>query len=352
MLEASYTGYPLYFHRPSGTSRGVMVEKPCWFIRLRQSDGVVGTGEVSFIPGLSVEDPAEIEIQLDHICKLISRGFMDPGQSLPSLPGIQFALESAMLDLEGGGKQILFPSDFTRGSTGIPINGLIWMGDTGFMKQQIEQKIASGFRVLKLKVGALETEEELEVLSWIRSRYGTLELEIRLDANGAWTPEEALQKMEQFAAFGIHSLEQPVAPGKWEGLGMVCREASIPVALDEELIGLDADREGPGLLDTVKPHYLILKPGLLGGFLNSERWIGLAGERRIGWWVTSALESSVGLSAIAQWTYGLSSSIPQGLGTGKIYRNNLPSPLRMEGGSLWYHPRGAWDLSMMNATQG
>jgi o-succinylbenzoate synthase len=303
---------------------------------------------VSFIPGLSLEDPEEIEIQLDHICKLISRGFMDPGQSLPALPGIQFALESAMLDLEGGGKHILFPSDFTRGSAGIQTNGLIWMGDPGHMKEQIEQKIQAGFRVLKLKVGALGMEEELEVLSWVRNRFGELDLEIRLDANGAWTPEEALRKMEQFAAFGIHSLEQPVAAGQWDALGRVCREAPVPVALDEELIGLNPEKDGASLLESIQPSYLILKPGLLGGFRNAERWITLAGKVGIGWWVTSALESSVGLNAIAQWTFVQDLQLPQGLGTGMIYSNNIPSPMQMEGDSLWYHPQRTWDLPFSN----
>lgn len=348
MLEASYTAYPLHFTRPAGTSRGILTEKPCWFVRLRRSDGTVGTGEVSFIPGLSLEDPEEIEIQLDHICKLISRGFMDPGQSLPALPGIQFALESAMLDLEGGGKHILFPSDFTRGSAGIQTNGLIWMGDPGHMKEQIEQKIQEGFRVLKLKVGALSMEEELEVISWVRNRFNEMDLEIRLDANGAWTPEEALLKMEQFAAFGIHSLEQPVAAGQWDALGRVCREAPVPVALDEELIGLDPEGDGASLLDTVRPRYLILKPGLLGGFRIAERWIRMAGEHGIGWWVTSALESSIGLNAVAQWTFAQELKLPQGLGTGMIYSNNMSSPMQLEGDILWYHPRKAWDLSQLN----
>ncbi len=212
MIEASYITHPLHFKRPSGTSRGVLHEKPCWFITLTGQNGVTGIGEVSFIPGLSVEDPHEIEIQLDHVCKLISRGEMDPSQPLPSLPGIQFALESAMLDLKQGGNRILFPSDFTSGEAGILTNGLIWMGDRSFMKQQVRAKMDEGFRVLKMKVGAIELETELEVLAWIRSEYGSGDLEIRLDANGAWNADEAVERMMQFAEFGIHSIEQPIAP--------------------------------------------------------------------------------------------------------------------------------------------
>jgi o-succinylbenzoate synthase len=344
MLEASYTGYPLYFTHPSGTSRGVLTEKPCWFIRLRREDGVTGTGEVSFIPGLSMEDPGEIGVRLDQVCKSVTGGFMDPDQALTGFPGIQFALECAMLDLEGGGEQLLYPSDFTEGRKGIQINGLIWMGDPGYMKVQIWKKLDQGFRVLKMKVGALEMEQELEVLSWIRSQFGNDQLEIRLDANGAWAPGDALGKMERYAEYGIHSVEQPIAAGQWEAMGRICRESPVPVALDEELIGLDVLKDGPAMLRVVSPGFLILKPGLLGGFRNAGKWIGLAEEAGAGWWVTSALESSVGLNAIAQWTCHRKVTIPQGLGTGTIYRNNIPSPLQVESDSLWYRKERKWNM--------
>jgi O-succinylbenzoate synthase len=347
MLQASYTAYPLYFHLPAGTSRGVLHQKPCWFIRLRKNDGSVGTGEVSFIPGLSVEDPDELELNLDHICKLISRGEMDPMQPLPSLPGIQFALECAMRDLERGGQQLLFPSDFTRGSEGIGINGLIWMGDYESMKQQVEEKIESGFRVIKIKVGALELDRELELISYIRSRFNPRDLEIRLDANGSWEPGEAARKLEQFAPFGIHSIEQPIDTGQWEAMRQVCKHSPIPVALDEELIGLDVFSRGSEMLSLINPAYIILKPGLIGGFRNSEKWIQLAEERATGWWITSALESSVGLSAIAQWTYQQGVRLTQGLGTGAIYRNNIPSPLEVAGNFLFYRKNLHWELEQM-----
>ncbi len=343
-MKASYISRPLHFKRPSGTSRGLLHEKPCWFITLTDSSGSTGIGEVSFIPGLSVEDPLEMEIRLDHLCKLISNGEMDPLQSLPSLPGIQFALECAMLDLQQGGERILFESDFTAGERGILTNGLIWMGDQSYMRQQVGEKIDMGFRVLKLKVGALDLEKEIEVLGWIRSEFGSEDLEIRLDANGAWLPHEAPGKMARFANFGIHSIEQPIAAGQPEAMSLLCSAPAIPVALDEELIGITSQGDRSLLMQQIKPDYIILKPGLLGGFSEAGKWITLAEQVDSGWWITSALESSIGLNAIAQWTYGCGVSMPQGLGTGTIYRNNILSPLNLEGNQLWYRPEKGWDI--------
>jgi o-succinylbenzoate synthase len=345
MVHASYTAYPLKFVRPAGTSRGVLKQKPCWFIQITGENGVSGLGEVSVFPKLSLEDPDEIEIRIDHICKLISMGEMDPKQSLPTLPGVQFALETAMLDLKRGGERLLFPSEFTKGSAGIRTNGLIWMGVREFMISQIREKMHLGFTVLKLKVGALDLKEELEILRWIRSEFGTAVLEIRLDANGAWDPGEADGKLEQFARFSIHSIEQPIAPGQVAEMAKLCKNSVIPVALDEELIGITGQEAKRALLEEISPAYIILKPGLLGGFSMSGEWIGLAEELKIGWWITSALESSIGLNAIAQWTWQLGVSRPQGLGTGALYTNNIPSPLQMSGEQLWYRPEKGWDLS-------
>ncbi|MEA3463445.1 MAG: o-succinylbenzoate synthase [Bacteroidota bacterium] len=345
MVRASYIAHPLVFVRPAGTSRGILEQKPCWFIRLSSGKRATGLGEVSFIPGLSVEDEKEIEIQLDHVCKLISRGEMDPLQSLPALPGVQFALEMAVRDMERGGKQLLYPSEFTAGEAGIPTNGLIWMGSKPFMISQIREKMKLGFRVLKLKVGSLGFEEELDLLKWIRTEFGTADLEIRLDANGAWTPDEALKKMELLSPSWIHSIEQPIAPGQVEALAKLCRDAAIPVALDEELIGISDPQERRALMEHVRPPYIILKPGLLGGFSVASEWIALAEKYRAGWWVTSALESNVGLNAIAQWTWQLEVSRPQGLGTGALYTNNIISPLQMSGDQLWHRPETSWDMN-------
>jgi o-succinylbenzoate synthase len=344
MFRASYIAHPLLFISPAGTSRGYLEKKPCFFIKLSTADGRAGLGEVSFVPGLSVEKEEELEIRLDHICKLIDRGEMEPDQHLPALPGVQFALESALQDLESGGKQVLFPSEFTRGMRGIPTNGLIWMGTREFMISQIREKVQLGFRVLKLKVGAMDFSDELEVLRWIRSEFGKADLEIRLDANGAWSAAEVPEKMELLERLRIHSIEQPIAPGQLEEMAELCKKASIPVALDEELIGVWNRQERIKLLDQIRPAYIILKPGLLGGFSEATHWIDLARFRRIGWWITSALESNLGLNAIAQWTWQQGVERPQGLGTGALYTNNIRSPLDMRGEQLWHRPDFTWDL--------
>lgn len=345
MVRATYIAHPLIFIRPAGTSRGVLEQKPCWFIRLTSEGGTTGIGEVSFIPGISVEEQEEMDIQLDHICKLISRGEMDPRQPLPSMPGVQFALETAVRDMETGGERILYRSSFTEGLTGIPTNGLIWMGAKPFMISQIREKMQLGFKVLKLKVGSLKFSDELEMVRWIRSEFGAGDLEIRLDANGAWKPDEAGKKMEQLARSGIHSIEQPIAPGQLEELARLCRDSVIPVALDEELIGISDPVERSALLKNVRPAYIILKPGLLGGFSGTADWIGLAESYGSGWWITSALESNVGLNAIAQWTWQLGVTRHQGLGTGALYTNNITSPLVCSGEQLWFRPENGWDLN-------
>jgi O-succinylbenzoate synthase len=345
MVRASYITYPLVFIRPAGTSRGVLEQKPCWFISLTTTGGQTGMGEVSFIPGLSLVGREEMETQLEHTCQLINSGEIDPGRALPSLPGVQFALETAMRDLETGGGQILYRSSFTEGVAGIPTNGLIWMGTKPFMVSQIREKMKLGFRVLKLKVGSLAFSEELELLRWIRSEFGADDLEIRLDANGAWTAAEAMEKMALFAPFFIHSIEQPIASGQLDAMAQICRDAAIPVALDEELIGITDPAEMNTLLERVRPAYLILKPGLLGGFLVTAQWIALAEAVGAGWWITSALESNIGLNAIAQWTWERGVNRHQGLGTGALYTNNLTSPLELRGEKLWFRPEQPWDLN-------
>ncbi len=348
MIQARYIRHPLYFHRPAGTSRGVLTEKDCWFVVLTGDKGLPGIGEVSFIPGLSVEDPGELEIRLDHVCKLVSRGEMDPRQPLPSLPGVQFALETAIADMEGGGRRILYPSDFTSGLCGIPTNGLIWMGDRSFVMEQVKEKISGGYRVLKMKVGALDFSDELEILRWIRSEFRTADLEIRLDANGAWKPGEVPRRLGELSRFGIHSIEQPIAPGQIESMASICRDSPVPIALDEELTGVAGKSQPSEMLRQIRPHYIILKPGLLGGFSAAGEWIAAAREVDTGWWVTSALESNIGLNAIAQWTFTLGVEMPQGLGTGMLYRNNVPSPLHLEGARLWHREVQPWDLTSLD----
>ncbi len=348
MLRASWRYYPLIFRQAAGTSRGVLHRKDAWFIRLDDSGGRKGTGELSFIPGLSVEDGAALPGRLEEICRGISRGEIHAGGDFPGMPGLKFALECALLDLEGGGCRRLFRNSFSAGKTGIPTNGLIWMGKPAFMREQITAKLEAGFRVLKLKVGALGIEQELALLKEVRKSFSPETLEIRLDANGAWTEAEAPRCMQAFAAFHIHSIEQPLAAGQTEAMGRICREEILPVALDEELIGIETEADMQALLCAIDPAYLILKPGLLGGFRRAEKWIRLAGARGTGWWVTSALESAIGLNDIAQWTAGLDTHMHQGLGTGQIYTNNLPSPLFLDGERLWHDPERGWDLSVLD----
>lgn len=349
MLSATFIKYPLKFLRPAGTSRGVLLLKNSWYIKLLDpaNPEEKAMGECSIIPGLSPDDRPDFEERLDDVCKTINSSGVNALPSLKDFPSIQFGLETALLDLEGGGKGILSPSEFSRGEKGIPINGLIWMGKKEEMLQQIESKMEQGYRVLKMKVGALHFKDELEILHSIRQNYDPASLEIRLDANGAWSPKEALVHIQKLSKYNIHSLEQPIKSGQLEEMARICKLSQIPVALDEELIGVWDFREKKHILEAIRPAWIILKPGLLGGFKASEEWIELADGLDTGWWVTSALESNVGLNAIAQWTATLGSELPQGLGTGQLYGNNIPSPLYLRGDMLWYGKDGRWDYSVL-----
>ncbi len=342
-MKAKYTTLDLQFKFPAGTSRGVLLDKPSSFLML-EKDGFTGIGECSTIPDLSI-DPQETYIQkLDELCRLLNEGYDPSTIVLDDFPSIAFGLETALLDLEAKGSKILFPSAFTEGKVGIPINGLVWMGDKAFMQKQIREKIAAGYRCIKLKVGAIDFETELEILTGIRQQFSADEVEIRLDANGAFNPIDALQKLEKLATFGIHSIEQPIRQGQQDAMAELCRQSPIPIVLDEELIGVKpADKES--ILEKIKPAYIILKPSLLGGFRESEEWIRLANKHNIAWWITSALEANIGLNAIAQWTFTLNSSLPQGLGTGQLYNNNIPSALLIEKARLFYKTTVNWDLS-------
>ena len=342
-MKASYLNYKLDFKFPAGTSRGVLLHKPTSFLIL-EKDGFTGIGECSTIPDLSI-DPAETYSEkLDELCRFLNEGYDPSTIVLDDFPSIAFGLETALLDLEASGSKILFPSAFTEGKTGIPINGLVWMGDKDFMQKQILEKIAAGYRCIKLKVGAIDFELELEIISGIRKEFSPEEIEIRLDANGGFSPENALEKLNKLSDFRIHSLEQPIKPQKFEAMAEICRQSPIPIVLDEELIGVKpADKEF--ILEKIKPAYIILKPSLIGGFKESEEWIQLAEKYNVNWWITSALEANIGLNAIAQWTATLNSNMPQGLGTGQLYHNNIPSPLVIEDAKLFYKPTVDWDLS-------
>ena len=348
MLTAKHTILNFQFKFPAGTSRGVLMQKPSLFLIL-EKDGIKGIGECSTIPGLSIDPTETYSEKLDELCRLLNEGYDPSTIVLDDFPSIAFGLETALLDLEANGSKILFPSAFTEGETGIPINGLVWMGDKDFMQKQIREKITAGYRCIKLKVGAIDFETELEIISNIRNEFSSEDIEIRLDANGGFTSTDALKKLNKLSAFHIHSIEQPIKPRQFEAMAELCQQSPIPIVLDEELIGVNP-LEKETILEQIKPAYIILKPSLVGGFSQSEEWIRLAEKLNIGWWITSALESNIGLNAIAQWTFTLNSSLPQGLGTGQLYHNNIPSPLAIENAKLFYKPDNDWNLSYLRTT--
>ena len=238
----------------------------------------------------------------------------------------------------------LFPSGFSSGLNTIPINGLIWMGNEAFMKKQIQEKIEAGFRCIKMKIGAIDFEAELNLLKSIRKEFSEVDIELRVDANGAFNPSEALEKLKRLSDFKLHSIEQPIKQGQIEEMAVLCKKTPLPIALDEELIGVFSMTDKQNLLETIKPQFIILKPTLVGGFKGSEEWIEQANSLNIGWWITSALESNIGLNAIAQWTYTLNSKLPQGLGTGSLYTNNFDSPLTIQNGALQYDVAKSWNV--------
>lgn len=332
-MIAFFKKYELQFKRPAKTSRGEYKVRPVWFLFLKEN-GKTGVGECAPLPGLSSETPAQVEQLLNEICS-DPEIFIRQPELTREVSSVRFALESAWQDLQNGGRQQLFPSDFTEGKKGIPINGLIWMGEADFMLQQIQEKTEAGFSCIKLKIGGIDFEKEIEILENIREKYAPGQITLRLDANGAFSPEEAPEKLHRLASFQIHSIEQPIAAGQWQKMAKVCRESPVPVALDEELIGVHSPEEKEKLLDTLSPQFIILKPSLHGGFSGCSEWIKLAEKRSVGWWVTSYLESNIGLNAIAQWTFYRNAKGYQGLGTGSLFVNNIPSPLEIRGEQLW-----------------
>ncbi|MBU2644165.1 o-succinylbenzoate synthase [bacterium] len=345
MLRSDYIYYPLQFKRPGGTSRGVLHTKKSWLIRVWDDShpDKKGVGECSIIDGLSIDDVPEYDQKLADVCQTVET-VATAGVLLDGWPSIRFGLETALHDLRGSSPFILYPSPFTEGRDSIPINGLIWMGEAPFMKAQIREKLEAGFGCLKLKIGALDFQNELEILKEIRREYAKSDLELRVDANGAFSPSDAAEKLKRLAELDLHSIEQPVRAGQTDCMALLCRESPLPIALDEELIGITSREEMQGLLKTVQPRYIILKPALLGGIHKAEEWIACASQLSIGWWVTSALESNIGLNAIAQWTYSLKSAMIHGLGTGSLYTNNIPSPLTLTSDRLSYDPQKPWQL--------
>lgn len=340
-MNASYQKYSLQFKRPSGTSRGIMTEKETWFIILEENDRK-GIGECGILRGLSADDREDYEEKLKWACDNIHLGEKVLWEALLEFPSIQFGIEMAFLSLKSENPYLLLPSDFTKNVSSININGLVWMGESAFMKQQIEDKLAAGFNCIKLKIGAIDFQKELELLAFIRSHFSPEEIEIRVDANGAFSISEALDKLNQLNQFHLHSIEQPIKKGNIREMEKLCKETPFPIALDEELIGVFSFEEKEKLLKEIKPQYIILKPSFIGGFRGTQEWITLAEKYNIGWWITSALESNIGLNAIAQWTFLQNSEMPQGLGTGALYTNNIDCPLEVRNGQLWYNFEKEW----------
>ena len=346
-MKAHYRKYSLKFKVPGGTSRGVLTEKETWFVILEEN-GRLGIGECGLFRGLSHDDVPDYEEKLAWACAHIDKGLENLLSELTEYPSIQFGLEQAFLSLEGETPFHLFPSAFTQEQAPIPINGLIWMGEPEFMRQQIMEKIKQGFSCLKLKIGALDFETELGLLSEIRNSYPAEVLQLRVDANGAFSPAEALDKLTALAAYDLHSIEQPIKAGQPELMAGLCEQTPLPIALDEELIGITRTEEKLKLLQTINPQFIILKPSLVGGFSGSREWILLAEAQGAGWWITSALESNIGLNAIAQWTYTLGVSLPQGLGTGGLFVNNVEAPLLVSGGCLSYRKDQSWQAEIIS----
>ena len=341
MIKASYQKIQLEFKSPVLTTRGSMKHKNGYLLFITDG-GKTGVGECSYIEGLSLDDLGRYTTKLDEVCYAIEHDNINE-IDLNNYPSIRFGLECAWLDFKRGGDRIFYSSDFTTGKKQIAINGLVWMGSENFMHQQIEEKLKEGFSCIKLKVGAIDFEQELKLLASIRKRYDAKSIELRLDANGAFCEDNVHKKLEQLATFDIHSIEQPIQPGQTALLQSLCKKLIIPIALDEELIHL-SHQNNFDELGKIRPQYIILKPSLIGGFAVAEKWIQLAEKLNIGWWATSALESNIGLNAIAQWVYPLAGNTVQGLGTGSLYTNNISSPLYISHGHLGYNPNLKWDL--------
>ena len=356
MLCLTYSRRVLRFNFPARTSRGALAEHTAHYLHLHEGPSpapgaAVGVGEAAPLAGLSPDFGPGFAAQAAALCERFNAAQLydfDAAQAPelvgPELPALRFALETAALDFAGGGRRQLYANAFAQGRAGLPINGLVWMGDAAFMREQIQAKLAAGFSCLKLKIGSLDFDAELALLAEIRAVAGPAELTLRVDANGAFSPAEAPARLAALARFAVHSIEQPLAAGQWTEMAALCRAAPVPVALDEELIGLADPARQAELLDRVRPAYLVLKPTLLGGHAATRRWIALAQARGIGWWITSALESNVGLSAVAQLTgeYDVA-GFAQGLGTGQLYHNNVAAPLSIRQGTLHFDPAGPWE---------
>lgn len=340
-MKASYAPYRLIFKTPGGTSRGVLKYKDTYFIKIWDVSNPekYGIGECAIFRGLSYDDNVNYENKLAEVCRNIENNL---ATDLNEYPSIQFGLEGAIYDFSNGCRRICFDTPFVKDQEPIHINGLVWMGTKEEMKQRIYEKISAGFKTLKLKVGAIDFDSELELVKYVRKTYTPEQLEIRLDANGGFTSENALERLERLSEYTIHSIEQPIKAGQWESMAEICKNSPIDIALDEELIGINSFEKKEELIKAIHPKYIILKPALVGGMSGATDWLRVASSNDVGGWITSALESNIGLNIIAQWVSTLGVKIPQGLGTGNLFTNNIQSPLYQEKDYLSYNVNKDW----------
>jgi o-succinylbenzoate synthase len=337
MYSYSLEKHELKFKVPAKTSRNVFTTRGIFLITLRNTQtGQEGIGEASPLSLLSVDDVPDYQVvlekKLQEFCEV---GSLD-SLSLDSYPSIRFGIETALLNMSADNEGVIFNSDFTARKKSIPINGLVWMNDSAKMYDEAIQKIQAGFDVIKIKVGALDFDEECRLLESIRKQFSAFKITLRVDANGAFSPNDALEKLNELKRFDLHSIEQPIASGQWDWMQKLCAESPIDIALDEELIGLNVHEEANKMIKYIHPKYLILKPNLIGGLSISDEWIKWAHKHNLGWWATSALESNVGLNAIAQWVSTYQNPLHQGLGTGSLFTNNFSSRLKIERGQMQY----------------
>lgn len=352
ITSASIQHHTLEFKFEAGTSRGSLKEKDTWYLKLFSENKLVGIGEAGPLKGLSVEPLKHMETKLGKVCELLI-GLEVPDSmeevfeiakdiSPEGFPSIRFAIETALLDVLHGGNKMIFDTEFYRGEERIPINGLIWMGNKEFMQKQIQEKLEAGFDCIKMKIGAIDFETELSLLNSIRKHYSKEQVTLRVDANGAFKAPEALEKLSELAKLDLHSIEQPIKAGKIDDMAFLCSKTPLPIALDEELIGINRKEKKLALLEDINPQYIILKPSLVGGIQSTLEWIEIAESLKIGWWMTSMLESNIGLNAICQLASYLKVTMAQGLGTGQLYHNNITSPISIANGETFYDSKKAW----------
>lgn len=372
MYKIEISERTLHFKQPAGTSRGVYTTRHSYYLTLTSDElpGVEGVGECATLPDLSCDAKPEYEMTLRQVCQMVEQMGRIPYDMIRAYPSITFGLETAFASFFDAAKKFLeivpaegassssemlkqkgvsvpagmenltelFDSPFGRGEEGITINGLVWMGTYEEMLARLEEKLQAGFHCVKQKIGAIDFFKELDLIKRIRDVYTKEQVELRVDANGGFLPENAMSQLEALAKYDIHSIEQPIKQHQWPKMAQLCRETPLPIALDEELIGVNVRSMKQALLDTIRPQYIILKPSLHGGIYGCNEWIELANQRGIGSWITSALESNIGLNAIAHYAakvYGSNVKMPQGLGTGQLFTDNIPMPLEIRGDKLF-----------------